>query len=457
MDTPRPPSPLELAQRQRSIILRFVRMAFFALITTVAILLTIQSQQEGGAKYTLEWWQPVSLAVFLFCFAILIDLFTPAKKLTTISALFFGLLGGMLATAALGAVIDLLIAAWVAKPEAIAGVVAIFKVMLGMALCYLGVSAVLQTQDDFRLVIPYVEFAKQTRGVRPNLLDTSALIDARVADIAATGLIQSPFIVPGFVIAELQLLADSGEKLKRARGRRGLEIVTRLQRMPNIDLSIDDTSTQSRAVDQALIELAERLGARIVTTDLGLQRVAEIRKITVINIHDLAAALKPALVPGEHIMARLVKPGEQPGQGVGYLDDGTMIVAEGGIALVGGPETQLLVTSTMQTAAGRLIFAKATASLAPEPPTPASPSGDAEPDAHAAHRVDPAHLPESSPRSSSAGGPAEHSDDASPNAPQPDSSRPAAVTTPAAEPRRPGPFPPKPPTQRTGTPRNPRR
>lgn len=452
MDIPRPPSPLESAQRQRTLILRFVRMAFFALITTVAILLTIQSQQgDSLTTRPLEWWQPVSISVFLFCLAILVDLATPAKKLATISAIFFGLLAGMLATAAISAVIDLLIAAWVPKPEVIAGTVAMVKVMIGMALCYLGVSAVLQTQDEFRLVIPYVEFAKQTRGVRPNVLDTSALIDARIADVAASGLIQSAFIVPGFVIAELQLLADSQDKLKRTRGRRGLDVLSRLQRLPNVDISIDDAATSAISVDQSLIELAERLGARVITTDLGLQRVAEIRSVSVLNIHDIANAFKPSLVPGEQILIRLVKPGEQSGQGVGYLDDGTMIVAEGGYPYVGGPEVPLLVTSTMQTAAGRLIFAKAPRTdSAPEPAhTPALPEAHP-PMEHAPAATDSASIdPASTDAASHASQDPEHHDQAPSigSPPMPASN----------EPRRPGPFPPKPGPRRTSSPHNPRR
>ena len=128
-------------------------------------------------------------------------------------------------------------------------------------LCYLGITTVLQTQDDFRLVIPYVEFAKQIRGPRPLLLDTSALIDARIADLADTGIIQSPVVIPHFVVAELQLLADSSDKLKRARGRRGLDVIARLQRAAALDVSIDETAVPGKAVDQMLVELARRMPA----------------------------------------------------------------------------------------------------------------------------------------------------------------------------------------------------
>ena len=357
--SPAPHNPLEQQSHQRMVILRFVRMAFFVLITTVALLLTLQSQRKDSELSALaqDWWVPVSIAILLFCVAMIVDLVTPNKKLATISAIFFGLVAGMLATAALSAVIDLLIAAWVQRPDAISAQVAMVKVMLGMTLCYLGVSSVLQTQDDFRLVVPYVEFAKQIRGVRPNLLDTSVLIDARIAELCATGILQSPLIIPKFVIAELQLLADSQDKLKRARGRRGLDIVTRLQRMGTIEVLIDESPVTSRAVDQMLVELAAQLSARIVTTDLGLTRVAQIQGVTAINLHDVSNSMRPALVPGDQIQLRLVKGGEQPHQGVGYLDDGTMVVVENGASGI-GQEIAVLVTASMQTTAGRLVFAR---------------------------------------------------------------------------------------------------
>lgn len=390
--TPAPPNPFQVAAQQRVRILRFVRGGFLVLITTVAALLTIQAQQAarggGGSddtSFAQQWYVPIAVAIFLFCVALLIDLFTPNKKLSTISAIFFGTLGGMLATAAVAAVIDVLVAAWVPNTQPIAAPLMMFKVMLGMALCYLGVSSVLQTQDDFRLVIPYVEFARQTRGVKPNILDTSALIDARIAEICATGLIQTPIVIPRFVIAELQLLADSHDKLKRARGRRGLDVVTRLQRLGTLDVSIDDSRVTATAmsVDLMLVELAKQLSGRVVTTDLALARIAQIHGVTALNLHEIANAFKPALIPGEQLSLRLVKPGEQPAQGVGYLEDGTMVVVDGGAPYI-GTQVDLLVTGSMQTTAGRLVFARVfdtpqpsaaiSAPAAPQPQAPPLPA-----------------------------------------------------------------------------------
>lgn len=352
-------NPLEQLHRQRSVMLRFVRMAFFVLITVVAMLLTLQSQSADTTPgaVVLDWWVPISIAIMLVCTALIVDLATPNKKLATISAIFFGLIGGLLATGALSAIMDLLIAAWVQNPNAIAWPVAMIKVMLGIALCYLGVSSVLQTQDDFRLVIPYVEFSKQLRGVRPNVLDTSALIDARIVELCASGLLQSPMIVPNFVIAELQLLADNSDKTKRARGRRGLDVITRLQRLGTVEVILDETILSTRAVDRMLVELAEQLSARILTTDHGLVRIAQIEGVQAINLHDVAAVLKPTLTPGDKLTLRLLKPGEQADQAVGYLEDGTMVVVEQAAHQV-GQDVAITVGSAMQTSAGRLIFAR---------------------------------------------------------------------------------------------------
>lgn len=428
--------PLAAHERQRTNILRVLRLGFLVLITTVALLLTIQTQesrsQAGGKSLPLEWWVPVSFAVVLFVMAYLIDLFTPNKKISTIAGVFLGVLAGMLCTAALGAVIDLLMTSYVQSPrmfEAVQPLISMLKVMLGITLCYLGVSSVLQTQDDFRLVIPYVEFSKQIRGVRPNILDTSALIDARIADVAASGLMQSPLVVPKFVIGELQILADSSDKLKRSRGRRGLDVVTRLQRQGTIDVAIDDTRVSALAVDQMLVELAKKLTARIITTDLGLTRVAQIHGVTVLNLHEIANAFKPAMIPGEQITLRIVKPGEQAGQGVGYLEDGTMVVAEGGARHI-GESVALIVASTMQTSAGRLIFARTLDREAGAEPEPvAAVSAPVAPVA------------------------------AAPAQPAPEEEAPLPIEEddgPEAAERK-GPFPPRPFGRRAGTPRNPRR
>jgi uncharacterized protein YacL len=266
----------------------------------------------------------------------------------------FGLVAGLVAAWAIGAVLDLVTETWDLTPSPI---IPALKVLFGVSLAYLGITTVLQTQDEFRLVIPYVEFSKRIRGPRPLLLDTSVLIDARIADIVQTGLIQQPIIIPAFVIEELQALADSQDRTKRVRGRRGLDLVARLQRMPAADISIESNPVTRRAVDQMLIELAEELPASIMTTDSALERVARIQQIPVINLHDLANALKPTALPGQTLTVELIRRGEHDGQAVGFLDDGTMIVVEDGEPLI-GETAELMLTSSTQTAAGRLLFAR---------------------------------------------------------------------------------------------------
>lgn len=440
--------PFDAAQRQRLIMLRLVRMAFAIIIVTVAILNAAQSTVDAG----IPWWVPVLLAAILIATGILIDLFTPNKKISSISSVFLGILGGMLATVALGSIIDLLLQTTIqedAARVALMPLITTIKIMMGITLCYLGITTVLQTQDDFRLVIPYVEFSKVMRGQRPLVLDTSSLIDARIADLAVTGIIQTPLIVPRFVVAELQILADSKDKLKRARGRRGLDVVRRLQRSA-VDVSIDETLVPGKAVDQMLVELARRMPATVVTTDVGLARVAEIQGVPTLNLNDVANSLKPALVPGEMLTIRFIKAGEQQGQAVGYLDDGTMVVTDSAAHRI-GEDSVVMVTSTLQTSAGRLIFAR----LHEDEGDESLASDDAE-----AHSPDPLRASDNMPEASAL--PADPSGHRLNDDPPPSQSLPSASSTdtpphPENSPKRAGPFPPKPPTRRTNNARNPRR
>jgi uncharacterized protein YacL len=235
------------------------------------------------------------------------------------------------------------------------------KVLLGASAVFMCVSFILQTKDDFRFVIPYVEFSKQTKGARPILLDTSVIIDGRIADIAETRILESEVIVPRFVLAELQTIADSNDKLKRNRGRRGLDVLNRLQSSQAIEIRIFDPHEQTvqdaSGVDAKLVALGDHLDARVVTNDYNLNKIAKLRGVDVININDLANALKPVVLPGETMNVKIIKPGEESGQGVGYLDDGTMVVVEQGREAI-GRSVGLTVTSVLQTSAGRMIFGR---------------------------------------------------------------------------------------------------
>jgi len=432
------PSAVEQTESYRASLLRISRLAFFALFVVVTTLSVLYFQPDKAVP---KEWPRVALVILVIAFVIValvgsVDLLTRKKKIGAVIAVFFGIAAAMLATAAIGSVVDLLASLYEIDPR----VTSASKVLLGIALAYLAVTTILQTQDDFRLVIPYVEFAKQIRGAKPLILDSSALIDARFVDMAATGLIQSPVVIPRFVILELQRLSDSSDRLTRTKGRRGLDMVTRLQRLGTISVSIDELPVPGKAVDQMLIEFARLSPGLIVTTDLGLARVAEIQSIGVINIHELANALKPALVPGEPLSVVLVRGGEQAGQGVGYLDDGTMVVADAASHLIGN-RVELLVTSNLQTAAGRLIFAK----LAASQPA-AFEVGNSAPALTASAEENPA---------------AEADDDATraePAAEHASSNGHEAIAEPAEPAKTRSPYPPNPPRSvRSGTPRNPRR
>jgi len=190
------------------------------------------------------------------------------------------------------------------------------------------------------------------------ILDTSVIIDGRIADLIDTKFIEGVLIVPKFVLEELQQIADSADSIKRIRGRRGLDVLNRLKKDKNTLIRITDQDfPEITEVDSKLVKLAKTLNAKIITNDFNLYKVAEIQGITVLNINQLANALKPVVLPGERMKIVVVKEGKDPGQGIGYLDDGTMIVVDSGKKYV-GEEVFITVTSVLQTPAGRMIFAK---------------------------------------------------------------------------------------------------
>jgi uncharacterized protein YacL len=310
-------------------------------------------------------WVWIYVAVALGVLFVCIDILAPRKKLALFSGTFFGLVVGLAVAYGLTYVNGFLVDAGMdltgIYPSRRDDMVRFVNLSVGVICCYLSISLVLQTKDDFRFIIPYVEFTKQTKGARPMLLDTSVLIDGRIHDIAGTGMIESQVIVPRFVLDELQAVADSPDKLKRGRGRRGLDMLNKLQNNSPLDVILYAQSDREEAahlpVDQRLMDLAKELSARVLTTDYNLNKVAQVRGVDVININDLAKALKPIVLPGEKMMVRLVKPGEEPGQGVGYLEDGTMVVVEQGRPHV-NEEIEFTVTSALQTSAGRMIFGR---------------------------------------------------------------------------------------------------
>ena len=198
---------------------------------------------------------------------------------------------------------------------------------------------------------------KQTE-TKYKILDTSAIIDGRIADLAKIKFLEGEILIPKFVLNELQQIADSSETLKRNRGRRGLDILNRVQKEIDIPVRIVDTDFPELVdVDSKLIKLAQHLGGKVVTNDFNLNKIAQLQNVAVLNINDLANALKPVVLPGEGLNITIIKEGKEPSQGVGYLDDGTMVVVDNGRRHIGS-NVNVVITSTLQTSAGRMIFGK---------------------------------------------------------------------------------------------------
>jgi uncharacterized protein YacL len=300
------------------------------------------------------------LAIFTVgIIAIGLDLLFPNKQITTISAVYFGLLLGLL----LGFVFSIPLEPFLNTSEnaEIRSLAQPLRLFVTLICCYFSISTLIQTKDEFRFIIPYVEFSKQIKGGRPLVLDTSVIIDGRIADICDTRIIDTKMIVPRFVLQELQHIADSADKLKRNRGRRGLDMLKKMQSNPKVELQVHEANlTELRdvqKVDERLVVLAKTLGARVVTNDYNLNKIAQLQGVDVINLNEVANSLKSVALPGEVLNVRLVKQGDQIGQGVGYLDDGTMVVVEQGRSAI-GQEVAITVTSVLQTNAGRMIFGR---------------------------------------------------------------------------------------------------
>ncbi|MCB4756036.1 MAG: PIN domain nuclease [Elusimicrobia bacterium] len=232
-----------------------------------------------------------------------------------------------------------------------------FSALITVFLIVLGVMIAIRKKGELDLLDKdIVVRGKKNKDIK--ILDTCVLIDGRIADIVETGFLSGKFIVPRFVLHELQMVADSSDTTKRQRGRRGMDILKRLQEVPDITIKIYDRDfSHIKEVDSKLLELAKELGAKVATTDYNLNKVAALQGISVLNVNDLAGALKPVVLPGDSLTIFLVKEGKEKAQAVGYLDDGTMIVVDEARKHI-GKRVGVLVNSILQTSAGRMIFAR---------------------------------------------------------------------------------------------------
>ena len=304
-----------------------------------------------------EWLShPLQATIVGFGFGwlmIAIDEMLKGFSLRAFSATTFGLL--------LGTVVALLIdhSRLLGEPDDPTPLRQIVRMSLFVGFGYIGmVLAMRSNKEDFSLIIPYIRFAPQNKPDNILLLDTSVIIDGRIADLIEANFLEGLIVVPGFVLKELQQIADSSDAIKRARGRRGLEVLNRIQRNTRNEVRIHDGDfPDEKEVDAKLIRLARNLGAKLYTNDYNLGKVAELHRINCVNLHDIAKSLRSVLLPGEMLSLRIAREGKDKGQGVGYLPDGTMVVVTNGQSAI-GQQVEVQVQSLLQTGAGVIVFAE---------------------------------------------------------------------------------------------------
>ena len=340
-------------------VLIILRILFVAMMSGLGVTIINSPELMGQSA----WTPPLVFAFLMFVAAmvILVDILIPRKKIDAITAVYFGLIVGLIISYMLSLALTPLFPTDKLKESPfLYALQPIVKLLISVITCYITTSLLLQTRGDFRMILPYVEFKKDVRSSRPYVLDTSAVIDGRIVDILETGIFDSPLIIPRSVVSEIQNFAESSDKLRRARGRRGLDILNRLQNDPKVDLRVMDSDSpelRQYPEDSRLVILTKQLEGKLVTSDYNLSKVAQVHGTQSLNLNDLANALKQVFVPGEQLEVLLVKAGEEPQQGCGYLPDGTMVVVDNGRAEI-GKLVRISVTSVLQTSAGRLVFGK---------------------------------------------------------------------------------------------------
>ena len=305
----------------------------------------------AGMGYLLE--PETGLLVFsLGAVAVLLLEFASKRvRLKTFLAAGLGLIVGLICANLLASVITLVPSTYPIRR--------IIFIALNLSLGYLGMVIAWRKRGEigFAPSIPRKKEAPRS-GAKTKVLDTSVIIDGRIADICQTKFVEGTLIIPRFVLRELQSIADSSDSLKRNRGRRGLDILNRLQKQKDMDVKISEQDFPAiREVDGKLIQLTKVLEGLLVTNDFNLNKVAELQEVEVLNINELANALRPVVLPGEVMNVRIIKGGKEPGQGVAYLDDGTMVVVDEGEDFM-GKTMDVVVTSVLQTTAGRMIFTR---------------------------------------------------------------------------------------------------
>lgn len=311
-----------------------------------------------------EWdeyrWLGVFIGGALGALVILIDILLKGFSLRGLSALTFGLFVGWLCAFLIGSspLFDVPFEGWDESTFILTQNLYLVRLVLYIVLMYLGAVIALRGRDEFNLVIPYVRFVPHNVDVPLALVDTSALIDGRLAGICKSGFMGYGLIIPRFVIDELQAIADSRDPARQARGRKGLEVLNRLRSMKEIDLRINDSSVENReSVDAKLVYLAQSMKAKLLTTDYNLAKVAEFHNVQWLNLNSLAKALNPQPVVGDSLEVHLAKPGKDPGQAVGYLPDGSMVVVADARDAI-GTAVSVEIESIIPSAGGKMVFAR---------------------------------------------------------------------------------------------------
>jgi uncharacterized protein YacL len=331
----------------------------------------LANQAPGPFTFTVEQYAFTFGMVGALAGLILTPFFT-TRPVKALRAMLVRLSAKSLFASLVGLTVGLVIAALLAfplslLPSPLGRIMPFLGVLL---LSYMGIALFAMRQDDLFNIFqglgrgtPAAASAPAEGGThwaegRTILLDTSVIIDGRIADIARTGFLPGSLLIPRFVLNELQYIADSADSLRRQRGRRGIEVLATLQREPSIPVRISDIDVEGvRDVDDKLVVLARQMRCPILTNDFNLNRIAELQGVTILNINELANAVKSVLLPGEMLFVQVIQEGKEINQGVGYLDDGTMVVIEGGREYIDS-EINVVVTKVLQTAAGRMIFAR---------------------------------------------------------------------------------------------------
>lgn len=346
--------------------LRVIRLFFLMLCLLGGWLVT----------YTVpEWDEYRWLGVFMGCgiglLVILVDILLKGFSLRGLSALTFGLFVGWGVATLLGS--SPLFEIPFDSDDALSVILTqntyLVRLVLYIVMMYLGAVIALRGKDEFNLVIPYVRFVPHGVDVPLALLDSSALIDGRIVAICQSKFMGHGLVIPQFVIDDLQIIADSRDPARQARGRKGLAVLNQLREMPHLDLRIHESSLDNRqSLDAKLLYVAQTLKAKLLTTDFNLAQIAEFHRVDWLNLNALAKAMAPDPIAGDSLHLKLSKPGKDPGQAIGYLPDGSMVVVNNAHHLI-GQTLDLTIDSILPSAGGKLIFASPTTQLAPPPDT----------------------------------------------------------------------------------------